>query len=264
MIGHQQCMGGTMNQRRLLAIVSVNQENRVRCMFPNCNHPIHKRIYVVDDAGDIKLIGSTCITKDGYAAGIDLSQPAYSVSSGNGRELTEEERQILISNTHELLARLKNEYEAQLASEALQALAMSQALAAKARPTNSPPSRPTPAPMPPKLVVGEALRNALPPWPWVDPLRSVLFIQMADGSSWLRVQSRDSGSHHLIPYPEFVGWQDYLPSHLGHLNSTRDGIEVPSIGPALMFLRAQKPVCESVCRGFAQARQMARQYHPHL
>lgn len=233
-------------------------------MFSNCNHPIHKRIYVVEDAGDIKLIGSTCVTKDGYATGIDLSQPAYSVSSGNGRELSEDERQILISNTHVLLDLLKAEYEAQLANASAQAQATAQTLAAKTRPAYTPPPRPAPTATGPKLVVGEALRNALPPWPWVDPLRSVLFMQMQDGTSWLRVQARDSGNHHLIPYPVFVGWKEFLPSHLGQINDTRDGFEVPNIGPALAFMRAKRPVVESVCRGFAQARQMAKQYHPNL
>lgn len=227
-----------MSQRKLLAIVSVEESKRVRCQYPGCGHPIYRSIHVVQDGSDLLLIGSTCITKDGF--GTDLGEPAYTHGGGGGRLLSEEERQALIANTAELIARLKFEYESRTAASIPATTVVKQMHAAQNPPRKTPHESRSPA-----------------QWPWVDPSRSMLLLQMPDGSTWLRVQAR-SGKHHLMPFPVFDGWDEVLPPIYGQVNSTSDGYELSNLVGAIQYMRKMEPVVDAVCGSFSHAQHMTR------
>ena len=69
---------------KLLAVLEVDKEKRVRCQFPGCKQTIYKSIHVIADRGELKVIGSTCVTKGNYG---DMGAPAYT-GGGNGKLLT--------------------------------------------------------------------------------------------------------------------------------------------------------------------------------
>ena len=76
-------------------------------MQPGCGHGVYAAIHVVEENGQILVLGSTCFAKRfGSAAAVGL--PAYSAGGGNGKPLTEDERQLLMNNTAELMARFKS------------------------------------------------------------------------------------------------------------------------------------------------------------
>jgi hypothetical protein len=91
----------------LLAIYEVEWEHRIRCQAPGCVRSVHKRVHVVREAGRLMVIGSTCSSRlFGFGTGRD--SPRY--GSVAGQRLTDEERQLLISNTEELMARLEEKF----------------------------------------------------------------------------------------------------------------------------------------------------------
>lgn len=45
---------------RLLAIVEVDHDQRVRCGQPACGHSVYKAIHVVQDGDDLLVLGSKC------------------------------------------------------------------------------------------------------------------------------------------------------------------------------------------------------------
>lgn len=47
----------------LLAIVSVEYEDRVRCGQPSCGHSVYRRIHVVREDEKLLVLGSTCFEK---------------------------------------------------------------------------------------------------------------------------------------------------------------------------------------------------------
>lgn len=91
---------------RLLAVVGVSPEKRVRCRAEGCNRPVYARIHVVEqDDGTIKVLGSSC-----YAQLYGGKLPTESIYTGGGsRQLTEAERQQLEHNTEQLIAAFERE-----------------------------------------------------------------------------------------------------------------------------------------------------------
>ena len=100
---------------RLLAIVAVLPQKRVQCMQPGCGHGVYAAIHVVEENGQILVLGSTCFAKR-FGSASALGLPAYSAGGGNGKPLTEDERQLLMNNTAELMARFKAEHDATMAA----------------------------------------------------------------------------------------------------------------------------------------------------
>jgi len=203
---------------KLLAIVSVEHADRVRCGQPSCGHSVFRRIHVVRESGKLLVLGSTCFAKR-YGADTALGGAQY--GGGEGRPLTEAERQLLVNNTEALLAQFEEE------AASLQA--------AKAKPT--PPalqSRPVFAT--PQHAPASAHKET--PWEWVKPWTSVLYLKLKDGSGWIRAQRRDD-KHVLVPWPVFDGWDEALPPLFGHADSEYGGYVLPDVVPALQYLRNQ-------------------------
>ncbi len=105
-----------MTDAKLLAIVEVPSENRVRCQSVGCNHPVFRRIHVVRENSVVRVYGSECFKKLFVGHSVATSTPQY--TSSDGRHLTEEERQLLIENTERLIQRFESEHQAELARKA--------------------------------------------------------------------------------------------------------------------------------------------------
>lgn len=96
-----------MAEPALLAVVEVEQEQRIRCHAPGCNHGVYRAIHVVQVDESLKLYGSQCCAK---LFGWTSKQRAAAYTTTD-RRLSAEERAQLESNTASLLEKLKAEHE---------------------------------------------------------------------------------------------------------------------------------------------------------
>jgi hypothetical protein len=90
----------------LLAIVEVDKADRVVCQAPGCGHSAYRRIHVVSDGGRVGVYGSDRFGQlfEGILSG---AKPRY--DTGEGRELTPDERRLLAENTEALIAKFESE-----------------------------------------------------------------------------------------------------------------------------------------------------------
>jgi hypothetical protein len=96
-------MGG-----QLLAVVEVDKAERVVCQAEGCGHGVFRRIHIVRHAdGSLGVYGSDCF---GKLFG-QLANKAPQYGSGEGRELTAEERLMLAENTERLIAQFESEHQ---------------------------------------------------------------------------------------------------------------------------------------------------------
>lgn len=94
-----------MNEVVLLAIVEVDKTERVICRAPNCGHSVYKRIHVIKLDGKVTVYGSECFKR---LLGSESSiVPRYGTSTS--RQLTPEERLLLLENTESLIIRFEAE-----------------------------------------------------------------------------------------------------------------------------------------------------------
>lgn len=245
---------------QLLAIVEVGEDKRVRCQFPGCKQTIYKSIHVIAEQGELKVIGSTCVTKGAYG---EIGLPAYT-SGGDGKLLSDEERQMLLNNTSELVSYLKAQFELELleseqkaAVDAAVEKSANEAAQQKIQSTTDSNSQY-------KGIVGQprssGQRNHFEnpnigrlPWTWVDPKKSILCLIMGDASGWVRVQDT-KGRHHFVPFPEYDGWDEFLPKKYGEVNEWGQGYLLVNVVQALQYLRGMQPVVDVVCSSFSQAK----------
>lgn len=112
-----------MSQARLLAVVEVSKENRVVCQAEGCGHSVYKRIHVVRVGDGFTVLGSDCFSR--LYGDVD---PLPHYGTGEGRQLTDEERAKLAQNTAEFIAQLEAEHQEALRVEAEQAAAREEAM----------------------------------------------------------------------------------------------------------------------------------------
>jgi hypothetical protein len=210
---------------KLLAVVSVEHADRVQCRQPGCGHSVYRRIHIVRESGKLLVLGSTCFAKR-YLTGSVVGSASFG-SGGDGRMLTDAERQLLVDNTEALLAQFETEAEANAEAEAARSRAVVPRLAPEVTPSN--PIDPVPRP-------GMVISQKETPWDWVKPLSSVLYLRLKDGSGWMRVQRRDE-THVLMPWPTFDGWDESLPSTMGSANNEYGGYILSNVVTALQYLR---------------------------
>lgn len=91
----------------LLAVVEVEQDQRIRCQALGCNHGVYRAIHVIQIEEGLKLYGSQCCAK---LFGWTSKQRAAAYTTTD-RRLSAEERAQLESNTASLLEKLKVEHE---------------------------------------------------------------------------------------------------------------------------------------------------------
>lgn len=99
---------------RLLGVVGVPKDDRIRCEHEDCDRPVYRRIHVIDTGNGLRLIGGTCY-KEYYLGRVDEAG-AWHVG-GDGYPLTPEERERLKQNTESLRATLEQRYAEYLAHQ---------------------------------------------------------------------------------------------------------------------------------------------------
>lgn len=112
-----------MTGAQLLAVVEVPREDRVRCQASGCNHVVFRRIHVVRENSVVSVYGSECFKKLFAGAPVSFSSPYY--TSSEGRQLTDEERRLLVENTARLIQQFEAEHQAELARKSAVAARLS-------------------------------------------------------------------------------------------------------------------------------------------
>ena len=216
---------------KLLAIVSVEHEDRVQCGQPGCGHSIYRAIHVVRDNGSLIVLGSTCFAKR-YGSAATLGTARFGTGDG-GRKLTAEERMLLVDNTAELLARFEAEELARVMT-----LAHSKPIPVSQLAQHPVPQKVDAPPM--YWAVMPALSPSSPtPWKWMKPLTSMAYFRLRDGTGWIRVQHRDSRQM-LVPWPVFDGWDEAFPPSIGLVDSDCGGYVLPAdVRGSISYLRSK-------------------------
>ena len=216
---------------RLLAVVSVEKVQRVRCQKDGCGHGVYAAIHVVEHDGRVKVLGSTCFAEI-YGGEHALGRPQY---MGGGRKISAEDAALLDSNTAALLAKwelAKIETEARNRERLRSMNAMQASRLEPAAP------RPTPQSMYAFPAPEVTRRVASSPWPWQHPRNySSALLRSPHGQAWFRVQHQDQ-SQKLAPWPLFDGWESALPAHVGTADLALGAFGVPDIGRAIKELAA--------------------------
>lgn len=209
------------NSAQLLAVVCFDsKKEQVKCGYPGCKHYVYRKIHVVEDAGEISILGSTCFAKK-YRGKEPLGTANFSYG-GEGKMLTAEERELLLQNTAALIARFEQER--------------------KARQQQDEQSRILPPPSAVSLAVQRSpsvVAVAESPWPWQRLQSSNWYILLQDGSGWVRVQHTD-GKQLLVPWPVFDGWDEALPPQVGEPSEEFGGYVLSNVPAALDYLRARR------------------------
>ena len=220
---------------RLRAILAIDFEHRVRCQQPGCGHSVHAAVHVVEEAGQLLVLGSTCFAKRYGTAGA-LGSAQY--GGGTGRKLTDEERLLLAENTQTLLAHFEAEETVAIALAQTQAAAAEkqrqEVLAERARALEAARQQQSPLPRSPGPPGLGPVPNS--PWPWQLSGTSVALFEVPDGAKWLRVQHKD-GSQKLVPLPQFPGWDRMLPAEVGEPDYALGAVAVANIVQAIKLLQ---------------------------
>ncbi|PIG08298.1 hypothetical protein [Comamonas sp. 26] len=266
-----------MTKRRLLAIVSTDKENRIRCQHNECNHPVYSAIHVVLDDATLKVIGSTCF-KEGYP---DLKSKAkFTERFGEtGRKLNPEELAQLINNTEQLVEKLSAEYEAHIAVEKIhledaerykqeleqqcinaghelreQRLRTDQISKQEAirrwEEFNEKVAKRTA-----ELALIAAKKITFAPLPasnWVNPKKSALALILKDGSAWVRCEDLN-GRHRLYPVEPSNEWETMLPTRCAIADIASTSFVLKNVVDALFILRTRGVLFEHVYSCFKEA-----------
>lgn len=214
--------GPKPSQANLLAIVEVEKQDAVQCQHLGCNHRVYKRVHVVEESGQLLVLGSSCFEKR-YGSGALPAKPSY--GGENGKKLSPEERQMLVDNTAAFMERFRLEYEASKAAMLTKLQSMKAALPGLQSRTSQT--------LKPSGWYPSVKR---PPWPWVKPLSSVAYFRLKDGTSWVRVQDTQDDQL-LMPWPSFDGWDEAFPASVGAPDLDAGGYRVKDIVYTVRYLR---------------------------
>lgn len=92
----------------LLAVVSVDEAQRVMCQAPGCGRGVHRGVHVVRASdGSLGVFGYRCFLR--LFSHIADATPRY--GSARGKDLTPAERHMLAENTAQLIAQLEAEQQ---------------------------------------------------------------------------------------------------------------------------------------------------------
>lgn len=279
-----------MTERKLLAIVTTDEDNRIRCQHNECNHPVFKAIHVVLDDAKLKVIGSTCFVK-GYP---ELSSKAKLTErfGAAGRKLNAQELEKLICNTEQLVAQLAVEYEEHIKAEELRVKQVAQRnLDKKLQTAKTAAAQEKQREAAELLAHAEAVRRweefnekvakrtaelalvaahadkfgasnryqqpepweqSEPPSRWVNSKKSALALILKDGSAWVRCEDL-TGRQRLYPVNPKDDWTLSLPTRCGNPDAASTSFIVRSASDALFNLRNRGVSFEEVCPSFNAA-----------
>ena len=215
-------------QTRLIAIVGVEKDARVQCQQPGCGHTVYRRIHIVQEAGKLLALGSTCFKKR-FGSASALGDATY--GSEAGRKLTVEERELLNLNTEELIARFERERN-EIEKRPTEAVPQIQVELNTQK--NAFEMRVSGSSLKPGLSAG--LRKSDTPWPWSRPLSSIAHFTLNDGSKWIRTEHVDR-FHMMMPWPIFNGWDECLPKAVGAANLELGGYRINDLILAVAYMQ---------------------------
>ncbi|MBB1073244.1 hypothetical protein HUU62_02300 [Rhodoferax sp. 4810] len=231
---------------KLLAIVTVDRDHSVLCQQPHCGHRVYARIHVVEEAGQLMVMGSDCFAR---RYGVSHTVNFHGHGSGGGRVLTEAELELLLNNTQELLAQFEAERQRELAlaqekrqreEEQAEAARQKERALAEAKLANlrqmfaarqawmSPSHHQVPAPhQPPEIEPEQPPIDEEVPLPsWANlkkPNSSFFAYGMGNGQCWVLIQSASHAGCFIAPAPTpFEGWDEALPPSLGMVDAERE------------------------------------------
>ena len=278
-----------MTERKLLAIVTTDEDNRIRCQHNGCNHPVYKAIHVVLDDAKLKVIGSTCFVK-GYP---ELQSKAKLTEryGATGRKLNAQELEKLIHNTEQLVVQLSEEYEEHIKAEELRLVQAEHhrieqeqqrinaaavleeqrrgaELKSKAEAErrweefNEKVAKRTAelalqAAQSERFGLANPYRDPLQlkqikPSQWVNSKKSALALILKDGSAWIRCEDV-SGKQRLYPVNPKDDWTQSLPTRCGNADLASASFIVKSASDALFILRNRGVRFEQVYASFSDA-----------
>lgn len=278
-----------MTERRLLAIVTTDEDNRIRCQHNGCNHPVYKAIHVVLDDAKLKVIGSTCFVK-GYP---ELQSKATLTDRYGtaGRKLDAQELEKLINNTEQLVMQLTDEYDAHIRAEEIRLAHAEQqrmeqeqhrlnaATALAEQKKNAELQAKTEAERlweefnekvaqrtaELALQAAQAERSGfanryrdplqseqIKPSQWVNSKKSALALILQDGSAWIRCEDV-YGKQRLYPVNPKDDWTQSLPTRCGNADLASASFIVKSASDALFILRNRGIRFEQVYASFSDA-----------
>jgi hypothetical protein len=96
------------SEYKLIVILEIPKEKRVRCQYKGCLHPIYKQIHIIRyESGEISCIGSKCysLLRESHPV---TAATAPLLGDRSSVRLTEEEISLLASNTEELIKRFSS------------------------------------------------------------------------------------------------------------------------------------------------------------
>lgn len=220
----------------LLAIVAVDPKHRVRCQQPHCGRGVYARIHVVEEAGQLFVLGSDCFAR---RFGEGLARNFHGYGSDGGRLLTDVERELLLNNTRALLAQFeaerqralklaedKRQQELELELAKAKSIAQSELFAAeRARFESTRHENPTD--WRESATDLEAAPTEVIPQPrWASlkkPNSSFFAYGMGDGQCWVLIQSASNSGCFIAPAPTpFESWDEALPQSLGTVDVKRE------------------------------------------
>ena len=179
--------------------------------------------HVVSEDGKLMVLGSDC-----YSKRFDVfdTHDFNGYGGGSGKRLTDEERQMLVNNTAELLARFAQEHERAAAA----ARAKLEALHAAFR-LRQPEPEPVQLILPrqkvfPEFETEEEFEEApkparIPPdWAKLQKKNTSLFAYgLSPGEGFVLIQSATHEGCFIAPLPgTFEGWDESLPSSIGKVD----------------------------------------------
>lgn len=103
----------------LVAILTVPKDKRVYCQHEGCNKTIYKEIHVLKSVEGFTIVGSTCFSK--HFAGCTINRSLIGGCGSDVHNLTDNERDLLLSNTASLLKSLSysSEYDEHVLSHCI-------------------------------------------------------------------------------------------------------------------------------------------------
>jgi hypothetical protein len=209
---------------RLLAIVEVDQEDRIQCQQPGCGHAVYKRIHVVEEDQGVLVLGSTCFAKR-YGDAEDHENAKF--GSGDGRKLTTAERDLLQNNTAALIAQFDLERVQQLEASRTKHAALQEQFAKREVQRRN------------AWAANHGICKVVAmPWRWAKPLSSIALFNLNDNTQWVRVQHAD-GRHLLMPWPLFEGWDETMPASIGTPDQEIGGYLIANVISTVAYLRAR-------------------------
>lgn len=196
---------------------------------------MYRAIHVVKDGNGLLVLGSTCFAKRFGSGKAQLGTASF--GGGDGRKLTAEERQLLVNNTAELLARFEAEERRRV--EAL-AAAAARELDERTRHALKAPAVSLTNSRPQGLPAMNTVKT--PSWPWVKSNASFGYFKLHDGSSWVRVLHKN-GRHILVPWPDTEGWDEALPGYLGTPDQEIGGYVLADVQKTVAYLQTIGEPC---------------------